>query len=68
MTPPKKEALRKEICSQTCASASWVNNVLWYDIDIPCGYPSLCTINTAVLKVFHSLKMQSCLEWYMGAL
>lgn len=53
---------------QTCVSTSWVNNVMWYDIDIPCGYPSLCTIYTAVLKAFHSLKMQSCLGWYMGAL
>jgi len=53
---------------QTCVSVSWVNNVVWHDTDIPCGYPRLCAIYIAVLKEFHSLKMQSCLGWYMDAL
>lgn len=53
---------------QTCFSASWVNNAAWYDIDTPHGYPSLGTIYTAVLKASHSLKMLSCLGWYMAAL
>lgn len=66
--PTKREVSRREVCRQTCVSASQVNNVVWYDTDILCGYPSLCTIYTGVLKAFHSLEMQSCLEWYMDAL
>lgn len=61
--PTEREALKREVWKQTCISASWVNNVVWCDIDTTHGYPSLDTIYTAVLKAFHSLKMLSCLGW-----